>query len=108
MTKEFNELWNKAFFHETSFFEKKELTENGYSLMIGLPGAEKEDLEIQFDGRYLTVKSKKELPFHGNLNLKYFTSKLDFEEIEAEMKAGVLSILMKTKKVKKEKLITIK
>lgn len=90
-------------------------TENGYSLVMSVPGLTKEDLKIIIKDRKLTIsygneKKDAESYFVEKFSKSYFLSDDIIEKkIEAEVKHGILKIDLPTKDPESvEKIVDIK
>lgn len=93
-------------------------TNEGLTVIVDLPGVQKEDIQIQIENDVLTIKGtpKSQLnvePFYREFDLcEYFrqfhlSDKTDQEKIKAEMKNGVLIIQLPKKEDAKPKQIPV-
>lgn len=90
-------------------------TDNGYSLVMSVPGLTKEDLKIVIKDRKLTISYENEKKsddsyFVEKFSKSYFLSDDIIEKkIEAEVKNGILKISLPTKDPEStEKVVDIK
>lgn len=90
-------------------------TENGYSLVMSVPGLTKEDLKIVIKDRKLTISYENEKKdddsyFVEKFSKSYFLSDdIIDKKIEAEVKNGILKINLPTKDPEStEKIVDIK
>ena len=80
-----------------------------YEIRAELPGVKKEDLDIDLDKNYLTIKAKKVKDGYKKSEFKYgefarsvyLPQEVDADKVEAKLEHGVLNI--KAPKLEKEK-----
>ncbi len=93
-------------------------TNEGLTVIVDLPGVQKEDIQIQIENEILTIKAtpKSQLtlePFYREFELyPYFrqfqlSDKADQEKVKAELKNGVLIIQIPKKEEAKPKQIPV-
>ncbi len=93
-------------------------TNEGLTVVVDLPGVQKEDIQIQIENEVLTIKAtpKSQLaldPFYREFELyPYFrqfqlSDKVDQEKVKAELKNGVLIIQIPKKEEAKPKQIPV-
>ena len=95
--------------------------EKDYSIFMEIPGIEKEDLSVECDNDMLTISNKKENEEGSNARFNSFTNleidksfylpdDIDSKKINAQLKNGILEIVIprKTPIKAKAKKITIK
>ena len=90
-------------------FDSK-ITDKGWELRIPLPGASKEDITVEVkDNNQLVVEANSESVW-GQSQIRKFKmpSGCDSDNIEGEMKNGILILFIPKKKSFKEKTIKIK
>ena len=91
-------------------------TDDSYTLDIVMPGLTKKDIDLTFKDGTLTIKCKKEVSdsdsqFYGvktEQAFRNFPRGVNAEKVSAEMKEGVLSIVLPKKEPNKAKFIDIK
>lgn len=90
-------------------------TENGYSLVIAVPGLTKEDLKIVIKDRKLTISYENEKKDDDSYFVEKFSKSyllsddIIDKKIEAEVKNGILKINLPTKDPEStEKIVDIK
>lgn len=93
-----------------------------YHIEADIPGLKKEDISIDHNNGYITIKATKEESndeenkniirkerFYGSMERKFYVGDVDEDNIEATFKDGVLKIKVpKIDKDKNKKLIEIK
>ena len=87
-----------------------------YKLDIVMPGMTKEDIDLTFKEGVLTIKCKKQvsekeqdfLGIRSEQSFRNYPKGVDAERVTAEMKDGVLSIVLPKKETEKPKTISIK
>ena len=77
-------------------------TENGYRLDIEAPGFKKEDLTVEMDNGYLTIKGERKLSKEGKLvrgervygkySRSFYIGDVKKEDVKAQFNDGVLSL----------------
>lgn len=95
-------------------------TEDGYKLMIDLPGVLKEDISLDYNDEYLTVSVKHEETSDESVRYirkersnysysrSYYLSDSDSENIKAKLDNGVLTVTIgKLKEVNNRKTISV-
>ena len=109
---EFSTLMNKEFKEYQKYFRtlgyKHSLIDNGYLYEFEVPGIDKKDITMYVENNYLIVKAKnktRNYEFMVKLNSDTLKNK-----IEAELKNGILKVLVPRQKEleKPRKLIEIK
>jgi HSP20 family protein len=91
-------------------------TDDSYTLDIVMPGLTKKDIDLTFKDGTLTIKCKKDVSdsdsqFYGvktEQSFRNFPRAVNAEKVSAEMKEGVLSIVLPKKEPNKAKYIDIK
>ena len=91
-------------------------TDDSYTLDIVMPGLTKKDIDLTFKDGTLTIKCKKDVSdsdsqFYGVKTeqvFRNFPRAVNAEKVSAEMKEGVLSIVLPKKEPNKAKYIDIK
>ena len=91
-------------------------TDDSYTLDIVMPGMTKKDIDLTFKDGTLTIKCKKDVSdsdsqFYGVKTeqvFRNFPRAVNAEKVSAEMKEGVLSIVLPKKEPNKAKTIDIK
>ena len=90
--------------------------DDSYTLDIVMPGLTKKDIDLTFKDGTLTIKCKKDVSdsdsqFYGvktEQAFRNFPRAVNAEKVSAEMKEGVLSIVLPKKEPNKAKYIDIK
>ena len=91
-------------------------TDDSYTLDIVMPGLTKKDIDLTFKDGTLTIKCKKEVSdsdsqFYGvktDQSFRNFPRGVNAEKVSAEMKEGILYIVLPKKEPNKAKTIDIK
>ena len=91
-------------------------TDDSYTLDIVMPGLTKKDIDLTFKDGTLTIKCKKDVSdsdsqFYGvktEQAFRNFPRAVNADKVSAEMKEGVLSIVLPKKEPNKAKFIDIK
>ena len=91
-------------------------TDDSYTLDIVMPGLTKKDIDLTFKDGTLTIKCKKDVSdsdsqFYGvktEQSFRNFPRGVNAEKVSAEMKEGVLSIILPKREPNKAKTIDIK
>ena len=91
-------------------------TDDSYTLDIVMPGLTKKDIDLTFKDGTLTIKCKKDVSdsdsqFYGvktEQSFRNFPRGVNAEKVSAEMKEGVLSIVLPKREPNKAKTIDIK
>lgn len=93
-----------------------------YILFVDLPGAKKEDINVDYSNKYLKITYKNELNedenhkkkyvrrerFYGSLSRSFLFNDVDANNIEASYSDGVLKIILHKKVEENVKAIEIK
>lgn len=121
MAKEFENFPLPSLFYgsKVGFNPKMNIQENDASFVISveLPGMSKEDIEIEVNVPYLTIKGEKKVEVNAEKNQTHVMERsygkfqrtinlpdsADFSSIEAESKDGVLTITVNKKEDKQNK-----
>lgn len=86
-----------------------EETAVSYVVELDMPGVKKEDLKISVEGRELLVTGERKGRVSATVRKRYsLPDDVDADKIEAELKDGVLAILLPKTESVKPKLIPIK
>lgn len=106
---------DKSEFTDFGFFNDKilrnRMNEDGqYEIVINVMGHEPKNIDVVSDGNYITVKAEtEENSFANSINLKMTVPRdFDSETIDAEIKNGILRILVDKKESKKTKSIKVR
>ena len=91
-------------------------TDDSYTLDIVMPGMTKKDIDLTFKDGTLTIKCKKEVSdsdsqFYGvktDQSFRNFPRGVDADKVTAEMKEGILFVVLPKKEPNKGKTIDIK
>ena len=91
-------------------------TDDSYTLDIVMPGLTKKDIDLTFKDGTLTIKCKKEVSdsdsqFYGvktDQSFRNFPRGVDADKVTAEMKEGILFVVLPKKEPNKGKTIDIK
>ena len=91
-------------------------TDDSYTLDIVMPGLTKKDIDLTFKDGTLTIKCKKDVSdsdsqFYGvktEQSFRNFPRAVNAEKVSAEMKEGILSIVLPKREPNKAKYIDIK
>jgi HSP20 family protein len=96
-------------------------TKDAYEIKISLPGIKKEDVKISVEGNLLNIEGERKAEFkeendkfvkrefsYGKFSRSFNIGKSDASRIDAEMKDGVLHILLPKAQESKLNQITIK
>jgi HSP20 family molecular chaperone IbpA len=85
-------------------------TTNGITLEIPVPGFRKEDIKVTVDKGILSIVGKREVNVENYTGMKEVSLSYDIgsSEIEAELKDGILYVLLKKIEVDSTKLIEVK
>jgi HSP20 family protein len=77
-------------------------TESEYKLEMSVPGLDKKDLNINTENDILTIINEKQGLFTGPFKKQYsIPDEVDIENISAEFKDGILSIILSISKSKR-------
>lgn len=126
----FDDFFNDDFFAPITTLDSKmtsfkvDVQDQGdvYMIEADLPGFEKENVQITYDNKYLTIQAKRETQsendehtyvrrerFCGEFKRSFYVDNINPEEIDAYFKNGILSIkLKKTPMLNDSKQIQIK
>jgi HSP20 family protein len=96
-------------------------TKDAYEIKISLPGIKKEDVKISVEGNLLSIEGERKSEFkeendkflrrefsYGKFSRSFNIGKSDAGRIEAEMKDGILHIVLPKVQENKSNQITIK
>ncbi len=111
-----NDPWTTSVGHRPTNKYRWNETDDSYTLDIVMPGLTKKDIDLTFKDGTLTIKCKKEVSdsdsqFYGvktEQAFRNFPRAVNAEKVSAEMKEGVLSIVLPKKEPNKAKFIDIK
>ena len=111
-----NDPWTVGLSHRPSNKYRWDETDEAYKLDIVMPGLTKKDIDLTFKDGTLTIKCKKDVSdsdsqFYGvktEQAFRNFPRAVNAEKVVAEMKEGVLSIVLPKKEPNKAKYIDIK
>ena len=117
-------LWDPFFYNvdyqgddQRTFVPSSDIVEDDkqWSLLIDLPGVEQKDLSVDLEGRWLTIKAKRQTKkevnegryrhierVSGNYQRRFtLPENVDSEQLTAKMKDGVLHIVIGKKEIEK-------
>jgi len=108
--------WTTGLAHRPTNKYRWNETDDSYTLDIVMPGLTKKDIDLTFKDGTLTIKCKKDVSdsdsqFYGVKTeqvFRNFPRAVNAEKVSAEMKEGVLSIVLPKKEPNKAKYIDIK
>ena len=111
-----NDPWTTSVGHRPTNKYRWNETDDSYTLDIVMPGLTKKDIDLTFKDGTLTIKCKKDVSdsdsqFYGvktEQSFRNFPRAVNAEKVSAEMKEGVLSIVLPKKEPNKAKFIDIK
>ena len=111
-----NDPWTTSVGHRPTNKYRWNETDDSYTLDIVMPGMTKKDIDLTFKDGTLTIKCKKQVSegdqqFLGvktEQAFRNFPRAVNAEKVSAEMKEGVLSIVLPKKEPNKAKTIDIK
>ena len=111
-----NDPWTTGVAHRPTNKYRWNETDDSYTLDIVMPGLTKKDIDLTFKDGTLTIKCKKDVSdsdsqFYGvktEQAFRNFPRAVNAEKVSAEMKEGVLSIVLPKKEPNKAKFIDIK
>ena len=113
----------KLYGHKANHVMKTDIKEmnNGYELIVDLPGFKKDEIKMELENGYLTISAAKGLDkdetdketgkyirrerYAGNLSRSFYIGDVKQEDVKAAFKNGILSISVpkEDKKAKEEK-----
>ena len=111
-----NDPWTTSVGHRPTNKYRWNETDDSYTLDIVMPGMTKKDIDLTFKDGTLTIKCKKDVSdsdsqFYGvktEQAFRNFPRGVNAEKVSAEMKEGILSIVLPKKEPNKAKTIDIK
>ena len=111
-----NDPWTVGLSHRPSNKYRWDETDEAYKLDIVMPGMTKKDIDLTFIVGTLTIKCKKDVSdsdsqFYGvktEQSFRNFPRSVNAEKVSAEMKEGILYIVLPKKEPNKAKTIDIK
>ena len=111
-----NDPWTTSVGHRPTNKYRWNETDDSYTLDIVMPGLTKKDIDLTFKDGTLTIKCKKDLSdsdsqFYGvktEQAFRNFPRGVNADKVTAEMKEGILFIVLPKKEPNKAKTIDIK
>jgi|TARA_Y100000310_G_scaffold188479_1_gene188435 HSP20 family protein len=111
-----NDPWTTSVGHRPTNKYRWNETDNSYTLDIVMPGMTKKDIDLTFKDGTLSIKCKKEVSdsdsqFYGvktDQSFRNFPRGVNADKVTAEMKEGILYIVLPKKEPNKGKTIDIK
>ena len=111
-----NDPWTVGLSHRPSNKYRWDETDEAYKLDIVMPGLTKKDIDLTFKEGTLTIKCKKDVSdsdsqFYGvktEQAFRNFPRGVNADKVTAEMKEGILFIVLPKKEPNKAKTIDIK
>ena len=111
-----NDPWTTSVGHRPTNKYRWNETDDSYTLDIVMPGMTKKDIDLTFKDRTLTIKCKKDVSdsdsqFYGvktEQAFRNFPRGVNADKVTAEMKEGILYIVLPKKEPNKAKTIDIK
>ena len=111
-----NDPWTTGVAHRPKNKYRWDETDESYTLDIVMPGMTKKDIDLTFKDGTLTIKCKKDVSGDEQQFLgvkteqvfRNFPRAVNADKVSAEMKEGVLSIVLPKKEPNKAKYIDIK
>jgi len=111
-----NDPWTTSVGHRPTNKYRWNETDDSYTLDIVMPGLTKKDIDLTFKDGTLTIKCKKDVSdsdsqFYGvktEQSFRNFPRGVNAEKVSAEMKEGILFIVLPKKEPNKAKFIDIK
>jgi HSP20 family protein len=111
-----NDPWTTGVAHRPTNKYRWNETDDSYTLDIVMPGMTKKDIDLTFKDGTLTIKCKKEVSdsdsqFYGvktDQSFRNFPRGVNADKVTAEMKEGILYIVLPKKEPNKGKTIDIK
>ena len=111
-----NDPWTTSVGHRPTNKYRWNETDDSYTLDIVMPGMTKKDIDLTFKDGTLTIKCKKDVSdsdsqFYGvktEQSFRNFPRGVNADKVSAEMKEGILYIVLPKKEPNKGKTIDIK
>ena len=111
-----NDPWTTSVGHRPTNKYRWNETDDSYTLDIVMPGLTKKDIDLTFKDGTLTIKCKKDVSdsdsqFYGvktEQSFRNFPRGVNADKVTAEMKEGILFIVLPKKEPNKAKTIDIK
>ena len=111
-----NDPWTTSVGHRPTNKYRWNETDDSYTLDIVMPGMTKKDIDLTFKDGTLSIKCKKEVSdsdsqFYGvktDQSFRNFPRGVNADKVTAEMKEGILYIVLPKKEPNKGKTIDIK
>ena len=111
-----NDPWTTSVGHRPTNKYRWNETDDSYTLDIVMPGLTKKDIDLTFKDGTLTIKCKKEVSdsdsqFYGvktEQSFRNFPRGVNADKVTAEMKEGILFVVLPKKEPNKGKTIDIK
>ena len=111
-----NDPWTTSVGHRPTNKYRWNETDDSYTLDIVMPGMTKKDIDLTFKDGTLTIKCKKDVSdsdsqFYGvktEQSFRNFPRGVNADKVTAEMKEGILYIVLPKKEPNKGKTIDIK
>ena len=111
-----NDPWTTSVGHRPTNKYRWNETDDSYTLDIVMPGMTKKDIDLTFKDGTLTIKCKKDVSdsdsqFYGvktEQAFRNFPRGVDADKVTAEMKEGILFVVLPKKEPNKGKTIDIK
>ena len=111
-----NDPWTTSVGHRPTNKYRWNETDDSYTLDIVMPGLTKKDIDLTFKDGTLTIKCKKDVSdsdsqFYGvktEQAFRNFPRGVDADKVTAEMKEGILFVVLPKKEPNKGKTIDIK
>ena len=111
-----NDPWTTSVGHRPTNKYRWNETDDSYTLDIVMPGLTKKDIDLTFKDGTLTIKCKKEVSdsdsqFYGvktEQAFRNFPRGVNADKVTAEMKEGILFVVLPKKEPNKGKTIDIK
>jgi HSP20 family protein len=111
-----NDPWTTSVGHRPTNKYRWNETDDSYTLDIVMPGMTKKDIDLTFKDGTLTIKCKKDVSdadtqFYGvktEQSFRNFPRGVNADKVTAEMKEGILFVVLPKKEPNKGKTIDIK
>jgi len=111
-----NDPWTTGLAHRPTNQYRWDETDEAYKLDIVMPGVTKKDIDLTFKDGTLTIKCKKDVSdsdsqFYGvktEQSFRNFPRGVNADKVTAEMKEGILFVVLPKKEPNKGKTIDIK